>query len=108
MKRTIKPYYVLNWDFNRDKIEYYDIMPYFIDVYKKLKKSRSKNVTVPTTYDEIKEFIIKESQYMFWSRCEYEVLIYDWPKSESCHKLDIHEQIMMNIDVITNHFILHL
>lgn len=102
MKRNIKPYKVISWDFNHDDIEYYDIMPFLIDSYKKIKKNK------PKTFDEIKEFIINESRYRFWSRCEYEVIITGWPKQKREVKIDIFNQIMENIDVITTHFISHL
>ena len=102
MKRNIKPYKVISWDFNSDNIDYYDIMPFLIDSYKKIKKNK------PKTFDEIKEFIINESRYRFWSRCEYEVIITGWPKQKREVKIDIFNQIMENIDVITTHFISHL
>lgn len=102
MKRNIKPYKVISWNFNHDDIEYYDIMPFLIDSYKKIKKNK------PKTFDEIKEFIINESRYRFWSRCEYEVIITGWPKQKREVKIDIFNQIMENIDVITTHFISHL
>ena len=102
MKRNIKPYKVISWDFNSDNIDYYDIMPFLIDSYKKIKKNK------PKTFDEIKEFIINESRYRFWSRCEYEVIITGWPKQKREVKIDIFNQIMGNIDVITTHFISHL
>ena len=101
MKRNIKPYKVISWDFNSDNIEYYDIMPFLIDSYKKIKKNK------PKTFDEIKEFIINESRYRFWSRCEYEVIITGWPKQKREVKIDIFNQIMENIDVITTHFMSH-
>ena len=102
MKRNIKPYKVISWDFNHDDIEYYDIMPFLIDSYKKIKKNK------PKTFDEIKEFIINESRYRFWSRCEYEVIITGWHKQKREVKIDIFNQIMENIDIITTHFISHL
>ena len=101
MKRNIKPYKVISWDFNSDNIEYYDIMPFLIDSYKKIKKNK------PKTFDEIKEFITNESRYRFWSRCEYEVIITGWPKQKREVKIDIFDQIMKNIDVITTHFMSH-
>ena len=102
MKRNIKPYKVISWNFNHDDIEYYDIMPFLIDSYKKIKKN------IPIIFDEIKQFIINESRFRFWSRCEYEVIITGWPKQKREVKIDIFKQIMENIDVITTHFISHL
>lgn len=86
---------VLNYDINRQKFKAYDIMPYLIDCYKKEKKK-------PKTFEEFKDFIEKQSLYMYWSRCEYEIILVDWPCQKVEEKWDVYDQIMMNIDVITD------
>lgn len=106
---------VLLWDFNRDELEYYDVLPYLRDRYEERKKryeeagkdkelSKDKELLkffrVPETLDEFKEFIMSESRYQFWARCEYEMICHGWPVRKNDHKLDVHEQIMMNLDVI--------
>lgn len=97
----LKSFYVIRWDFNRDEVEHYDIIPYFKRVYDSLKKSER-----PKTFDEVKDFILKEGRYNFWARCEYETIVHSWPHRENGHehKMDIFEQIKMNIDVITEVF----
>lgn len=100
---------VLLWDFNRDELEYYDVLPYLRDRYEE-KKKRSKEFgkdaelskywKVPETLDEFKKFIMDESRYQFWARCQYEMICHGWPVRKNDHKLDVHEQIMMNLDVI--------
>lgn len=103
MKNTkeLKSFYVINWDFNHDEVEHYDIMPYFKREFSALKKSER-----PKTFDEVKEFILEKGRYNFWSRCEYETIVHSWPSRENGHehKMDIFEQIKMNIDVITEVF----
>ena len=106
---------VLLWDFNRDELEYYDVLPYLRDRYEERKKrseeagkdkelSKDKKLLkffrVPETLDEFKEFIMSESRYQFWARCQYEMICHGWPVRKNDHKLDVHEQIMMNLDVI--------
>ena len=109
--KTTNVFNVLMWDFNTDKLTYYDVLPYFRDCYKEqVKKSKSKRVQkseelskyykVPKTLDEFKEFIKNKSMYRFWSRCEYEMICHGWPARKNDYKLDIHEQVMMNIDII--------
>ena len=56
---------------------------------------------IPKTFDEFKEFVKKEAQYHFWSRCEYEIILVDWPCQKIEDKWDIYDQIMMNLDVVT-------
>ena len=108
---------VLTWDFSSDKLKYYDVLPYFRNEYDSRKKKMigkrmqklleehpdmKKYYCVPQTLDEMKEFIENESMYMFWSRCEWEMIIHGWPVRKNDYKIDVHEQVMMNIDTISN------
>ena len=83
--------------FNESKFESYDVIPYFVREYKDIKnKSRR-----PKTFEEFKKFVQDWSLYRFWSRCEYEIVLKSWVSRTKDLKIDIHYQIMMNIDVIT-------
>lgn len=89
----MKSFNVIWQDFNAKKFEAYNVMPYFINEY-----SDAKNK--PQTFDEFKEFIERKSRYMYWSRCQYEIIICGWPNEDTQEKWDIHRQIMMNIDIV--------
>lgn len=111
MKKNISNVFnVLVWDFNRDTIEHYDILPHFRrmfderkEVSKKIKKGEEDRwFKVPKTFEDFKEFVKDESRYQFWARCEYEMITHGWPVKKNTYKLDVHEQIMMNIDVIAS------
>lgn len=108
---------VLTWDFNTDKLKHYNIIPYFIERYKeRVERSEDETIKhnidnypehktrfdVPQTIDEFKKFVEDESMYMFWSKCEWEMIIHGWPVQREKYKIDVHEQIMMNIDVIAD------
>lgn len=97
MKKNIKPFNVINYEFNSDKFEAYDVMPYLVNCYNKEKKNKR-----PVTFDEFKKFVEGKSMYMYWARCEYEIIISDWPNQKTRKKIDIHWQIMNNIDIVTN------
>ena len=97
MKKNIISFNVINFDFNSGKFEAYDVMPYFIRCYRDENKDKR-----PVTYDEFKEFVKSKSIYMYWARCEYELILSDWPNGSKQKKIDIHEQIMMNIDIVTD------
>lgn len=74
-------------------------MPYLYDCLKKnLKKEKLRKKDI--TYEWLKGMIDRESKYMFWSRCEYEVIVHGWPVKKNDYKLDIYEQIKMNLDNI--------
>lgn len=91
----MKSFNVIWQDFNRQRFEAYDVMPYFVDEYHKVNNK-------PKTFDEFKEFVKNESMYMFWGRCQYEIIICGWPNEDTQEKWDIHKQIMMNINIVTN------
>ena len=101
-----RKFYVLTWDFNRDKIEHYDVLPYLRnrleERIEKNKKDEDEYFKVPKSFDEFKKFVEDESLYQFWSRCEYEIILKDWPCGKTEEKWDIYDQIMMNLDIITN------
>lgn len=124
MKKELKKFFVITWDFNTDSINMkYDVLPYLRmcikdrkEKWKKNQKSKrfQKNVesglidkeTVekyykfPETFSEFKKFIQNEAQYQYWSRCEYEMICSGWPVQNNDYKLDVYEQIMMNLDTI--------
>lgn len=91
----MKKFNVLRWDFNNDELINYDVLPYFRRCYDDVKDK-------PLTREEMKKFIERKSAYQFWGRCEYEMICHGWPVRNNDHKLDVHEQIMMNIDTITD------
>lgn len=91
----MKSFNVLRWEFNEEKPTPYDIIPYLIDCYNKSDKK-------PITFEGFKDFIKHESMYQWWSRCQYEIIIKEWPPRDKSYKLDVHEQVMMNIDIIAN------
>lgn len=100
-----RKFYVLTWDFNRDKIEHYDVLPYLRtrleERIEKNKKDEDEYFKDPKSFDEFKKFVEDESLYQFWSRCEYEMIVHGWPVRKNDYKIDVHEQIMMNLDVIS-------
>ena len=117
---------VLNFNWTTREKDEYDVLPYFRSVWKDKKFNFDKKEV--KTKEDLKNWIQRASHYQFWSRCEYEFLmgacpfgtnkmIKDLQKvdittennikicniiTEDMCKIDIHEQIMMNIDIITD------
>ena len=108
----IPAFYTLTWDMNRAKVENYDIMPYLVSAWKEDKarkhkiwfKSSDDDTKEPTTVEEWKKAILAASRYQFWARCEYEIIVSEWPTEKHRVKLDVFDQINANIDVITKLF----
>lgn len=96
----MKSFNVITEDINRRAFAPYDVIPYFVNRYKGLRKNENK----PSNFDEFKEFVKKWSMYQYWARCEYEIILSGWPPASDPHsddkKIDVHWQIMMNIDII--------
>ena len=88
----MKSFNVIVYNFSTMKFEPYDIMPYLVDRYKRL-KAKDRPLS-------LKKFIEDEARYQWWSRCEYEIILSDWPPHGVEEKWDVFKQIMMNIDVI--------
>ena len=108
----IPAFYTLTWDMNRAEVENYDIMPYLVSAWKEDKarkrkiwfKSSDDDTKEPTTVEEWKKAILAASRYQFWARCEYEIIISEWPTEKHRVKLDVFDQINANIDVIAKLF----
>ena len=88
------PFNVICYSSITDKFEAYDIMPHLISVYNRKEQKP----------EDIRKFIIEESMCQWWSRCEYEMIIKDWPCNTIEEKWDVHKQVMMNLDVVTQIF----
>ena len=94
-KKLVKEFNVINYDCNSKKFVKYDIIPYLTERYEKAENK-------PSTFEELQKFVEGESMYQFWSRCEYEIILMDWPCQKESEKWDVYDQIMMNLDTITN------
>ena len=89
---------VIVYNFNTKKFVPYNIFTY---LEREFKKSSLKDMSK----ESLMSWILDKSQYMFWSRCEYEVILSPWPPNENVsRKIDVFEQIEMNIEVITDMF----
>lgn len=93
-KKKLRQFNVLIWNINKNTVEPYDVLPYFRDEYKRNKKNR------PITKDEWEMFVRRWGKYMYWARCEYEIIVKSWPTQEGGVKIDIWEQIENNLDLI--------
>jgi len=101
MKKTKSVFNTITYNPNSKKFEAYDVMPYLRGRYAEEKKKRRKNRYLPETFEQFKEFVRDWGMYQFWGRCEYEVILVDWPCQNTSRKIDVWEQIDSNIDIVT-------
>ena len=92
---------VLLYDFYRETHESYDVLPYFRRCWEAKEFDSNKVETIK----DLEMWIQRASRYNFWARCEYEFIMLPWPYIEDkifehMHKVDVHEQVMMNVKVI--------
>ena len=90
----MKQFNVIIEDINSRKFIPYDVIPYLVQCYYE-EKDR------PGTIEEFKVFIERHSKYQWWSRCEYEIILSDWPSQCQQKKIDVHYQVMTNLDAVT-------
>ena len=88
----MKKFNVIIWDVNLKVFKYYNVIPYLTDCYNEEKNK-------PVNVEDFKIFIERHSRNRWWARHEYEIVLKDC-SGESEYKIDVHEQITMNIDII--------
>lgn len=92
-----KKFFVLVWDINRNELTSYDVLPYFRREFDELPKTKR-----PKTREEWTEFVKKWGRYMYWSRCEWEIIIVPWPNQDKSIKIDVWHQIENNLDLVVD------
>ena len=97
MKKNFIPFYVIVNNINKEDFEKYDVMQYFINCYKDSKKRKKE----PKTFEEFKKFVEDNSKYMFWCRCEYELVLKPWGGHKNEKMIDVHLHIMNNLYIVT-------
>ena len=131
-----KEFKVLLMNINKNTYEEYDILPYFRREWMIRPFGRDeKYKKIPvTTKPQLRKWVDAFAKYQFWSRCQYEFLMAQWPfctrkinddirhyvkvnpdannekdDIQLCNiiikdmvKIDVYEQIRMNIDVIVD------
>lgn len=99
IRKVLKPFNVFVFDINSDRFKHYDVMPLFIEEYKKCKpKDKPKNE------ESLRKFIERNARYYFWSRCQWEIILVDFPCSKIHKKIDVYEQISMNLELFIDTF----
>ena len=98
-KRIVTPFNVIVHGLNCKGVKTHDIMPYLIECYKETKKSKKAWKKTPETFEEFKKFVIDESRYMYWARCEFEWLIGHWPFGSKAMIEKLHDFMETHPDI---------
>lgn len=103
-KKNPTPFNVIVEDINKREFVYYDIMPYLMRCYDEVKKKRVQ----PKSFDEFKKFVEGRSMYMYWGRCQYELVLKPLVGHDNEQKADVHWQLMHNLELVTSILMLNL
>ena len=99
MEKLVWNVYIEN--INKSQIEVYNIFDH-----------SGFNKDLLKIYDEYKdnkdEFLIKlqrSLQYYFWSKCEWEIILSDWPPSRKFNdkKVSVYDQLVLNWNIFTEY-----
>lgn len=95
-----KEFKVLLMDINKNTYEEYDILPYFRQEWKIRPFGRDeKYKKIPvTTKPQLMEWVDAFAKYQFWSRCQYEFLMAQWPFCTRKINDDIRHYVKVNPD----------
>lgn len=91
---------VYYYNINKNKIETYNIFNhggFNKDVLGDLDKYRNR--------EDFAKALQSNLRYYFWSKCEWEVLIYPWPvgPNDEATKIDVFDQVMLNWDAFVEY-----
>lgn len=103
-KNNSTQFNVIIYDVNKKEFVPYDVIPYFVDCYKEIKNKKN----APKTFEEFIKFVEGNSMYMYWGRCEWEIICSSFPCEDVKKKIDVNWQIKMNLELITQILIKNL
>lgn len=98
-------WYVLNWDFNHDTYEMYNIFNN-CHVHEYTNKLCRDYKTKHMTFDEFKEELRKIIMWQEWGRCEYEIVVSYFIGDAKEYKIDCYTQVLPNLDILAS-YVLH-
>ena len=93
-------WYVLNHDFNSDKIVSFNIFD-----STSFKQEVDKLLEEFVTFDDFKEKLDSALKYSFMSRAEYEIMCSGLFDRHKAYKIDIYTQVKPNLDTLARYII---
>lgn len=93
-------WYVLNHDFDSDKIVSFDI---FRNV--RFKQDVNKLLEEFVTFDDFKEKLDNALKYSFLSKAEYEMMCSGLFDRNKAYKIDVYSQVVPNLDILARYII---
>lgn len=77
----------------------YNVIPYFIERFRSTKPSKR-----PTDVSALEAWLLTEASYMFKARCQWEIILTDWPREVYQEKWDVYRQLQLNWQLFVDVF----
>lgn len=101
-------YYVVEHEFNQDKIYLYNLMPdhrLTDEICKDLKRKETCGWRRIFDYETLKERVRMHFLYYYWAKCEHETIWSGEDENTKEYKIDVFSQVVDNIDNITREIV---
>jgi len=102
VKKLNLKWYALIHHYDKEKLDPYNVL------YEDMVYDVDKVIDNTNDYEKIKYEVSSWLSWMFRSRTEYEWIASQWTGKEFEEKIDIYDQVIPNIDVLTEYLILKL
>lgn len=99
--KPVAKFNVKMWNFNSRCLDDYDVIKPLLEANSESERPFTKrNIN---NIEEVKDFILGKSRYLWDNHSEYELLVSPFPNpSDISFKISIYDQIVANIGIITN------
>ncbi len=88
----------LQWFVFMDNRNSKTIEPFNVFRHRSFREDCVKAVKESENISEFKNRVCREIKYYFWAKCEFEIILSSWPNASYDVKVDISDQLLMNID----------
>lgn len=102
VKKLNLKWYALIHHYDKEKLDPYNVL------YQDMVYDVDKVIDETNDYEKIKYEVSSWLSWMFRSRTQYEWIASQWTGKEFEEKIDIYDQVIPNIDVLTEYLILKL
>lgn len=89
------------WDINRDKLVWFNVLS--DDLLDDIKKAHTKKQI--NNKEDLSNIVRIWAMHHYWSKCEHETLITDFPKYKNEYKMDVFEQLQNNWQIFIDYLI---
>lgn len=95
------------WNVFRYDINEHRILMYNIFLHNGFTKEVIRLKDDCLVFEEFSKELLKSIRYFFWGKCEYEFFVSGYMDGDSCNKISIYDQLILNFKVFAHYTWLH-